>query len=124
FRIPKGCAVLILLRESHRDSNVFPDPDRFLPERFLNRQYSADEFAPFGFDLRCIAAELVIRLGTLFVVELVGGYTWLVASDGPRQRGRHFWEPHSTFAIDLRPHVRPQSAAEKILHSPTLKSTS
>ena len=71
YRIPKGCCLLILLRESHRDGDNFHDPDCFLPERFLNRQYSADEFAPFGFDHRCIAAELVVRLGTMFVEELL-----------------------------------------------------
>src|SRR5262249_55738341 len=87
YRFPKGCCVLILLRETHRAGDNFHNPDDFLPQRFLDRQYSSDEFAPFGFDHRCIAAELVIRLSTLFVEELVDGYTWSISGDGPRQRG-------------------------------------
>jgi cytochrome P450 len=110
YRIPRGCTVRILLRETHRDGDIFPDPDRFFPERFLNRKYSPDEYAPFGFDHRCIAAELVVTLSTLFVEELIDGFTWSVATDGPRHRGRHFWEPHPSFAIDLRPRARLQPA--------------
>ena len=109
YRIPKGSAVRILLREAHRDPAIFPDPDRFNPSRFMNRRYSADEYAPFGLgEHRCIVADLVVRLSTLFVEELVAGFNWSVLCDRPRKRGRHHWEPNPSFAIDLRP--RPQVA--------------
>jgi cytochrome P450 len=109
YRIPKGSAVRILLREAHRDPAIFPDPDRFNPSRFLNRRYSADEYAPFGLgEHRCIVADLVVRLSTLFVEELIAGFTWSVLCDPPRQRGRYHWEPSRSFAIELRP--RPQAA--------------
>jgi cytochrome P450 len=81
---------------------VFDEPDRFDPHRFLGRRYSADEYAPFGIGAhRCIADALVTRLGTIFVEELVMGFEWSVAEDGPLHRGKYHWEPAAVFAIDL-----------------------
>jgi cytochrome P450 len=103
FHVPRGSWVAILLRESHRDPHVFPEPDAFRPHRFLERTYSADEYAPFGIDEhQCIAASLVVRTATLFVEELMKGFSWSVCSDGPRVHGHFHWEPSSSFAIDIR----------------------
>jgi cytochrome P450 len=102
YRIPEGSNVCTLLRETHRDPAVFDEPDRFDPHRFLGRRYSADEYAPFGIGAhRCIADALVTRLGTIFVEELVMGFEWSVAEDGPLHRGKYHWEPAAVFAIDL-----------------------
>ncbi len=107
YRIPKGSWVCILMRESHRDANVFPDPDAYRPQRFLDRVYSANEYAPFGLDEHhCIGRALVVTIGTLFVQELVAGYEWSIAGDGPRVFGPLHWQPSPSFAIDLRPRVR------------------
>ncbi|MBF6213644.1 cytochrome P450 [Nocardia puris] len=50
-----GIAVPLL----HSDPAVWPDADRFRPERFLERRYSPFEFAPFGGGhRRCVGATL------------------------------------------------------------------
>jgi cytochrome P450 len=103
-RIPQGSFLRILLRESHRDASMFDDPDAFKPGRFTHQKYRLDAYAPFGLGgHRCIASPLVLRLGTLLVEELVGGFDWSVVRDGPRHRGKHHWEPSPQFAISLRP---------------------
>jgi cytochrome P450 len=103
YHIPKGSWVSILLREPHRDPASFVEPDRFMPQRFLDRTYSADQYSPFGIDQhQCIGKFLVIRVGAIFVEELVGGYNWTVSSDGPRHYGHFHWQPSPTFAIDLK----------------------
>ena len=102
-RIPAGCAVRILLRESHRDSNVFVNPDLFDPHRFIEKTYNSSQYAPFGIGgHRCIAAGLVVRIATIFVEELTSGFSWLKTNDGPRHRGPFHWEPSPEFSIELR----------------------
>jgi cytochrome P450 len=104
FRVPKNSWVGILIRESHRDPDTFNDPDSYCPHRFLERTYSSDEYSPFGIDEhQCIAASLVVRLGALFVEELVQGFSWTVTADGPRRHGHLHWEPSPSFAIEIRP---------------------
>ena len=104
FRVPKGSALRVMLRETHQNSDVFPEPERYQPCRFVGKSYSADDFAPFGVGgHRCIVGTMVIRLCSLAVEELVAGFTWTVVGDGPRFRGRHHWEPSQNFAIALRP---------------------
>ncbi|CCF66283.1 cytochrome P450 [Nocardia cyriacigeorgica] len=62
-----GVAVPLL----HSDPAVWSEPDRFRPERFLDRRYTPFEFAPFGGGFRrCVGAaladtELRIALATI-----------------------------------------------------------
>jgi len=46
--LPAGAAVSPSACLIHRRADVFPDPDRFRPERFLDRSYSPFEDLPFG----------------------------------------------------------------------------
>lgn len=106
FHFPKDAWVSILTRETHRNAHAFPDPDAFRPERFIARRPAADEYSPFGLgEHQCIASALTVRVCALFIEELVRGYTWTVASDGPRCFGLH-WEPSPRFAIELVPVAR------------------
>ena len=50
MRFPAGWMIRCCINESHRDPAVFPEPDRFDPERFARRAYSREEYAPFGAD--------------------------------------------------------------------------
>ncbi len=57
--MPKGEVVRVCLWEGHKDEASFPDPFAFRPERFLEQDFSLDQFAPFGLDKRrCIGADL------------------------------------------------------------------
>ncbi len=55
----------------HQNEDLYPNPQEFRPERFLERQFSPYEFMPFGAGVRrCVGAalaqyELKIVLGTL-----------------------------------------------------------
>src|SRR6202049_4824458 len=49
-----GCIYL-----THHREDVYPDPDEFRPERFLERRYSPFEYLPFGGGIRrCIGMGL------------------------------------------------------------------
>jgi cytochrome P450 len=62
-----GIAVGLL----HENEETFPDPLRFVPERFLDKKYSPNEFAPYGGGIRrCVGApfgdlEVKVILGAL-----------------------------------------------------------
>lgn len=51
------------------DAALFPDPDRFMPERFIGskHQHDADFTLPFGFGRR-ICAGIDVAQQSLFIV--------------------------------------------------------
>lgn len=61
-----GCIYLL-----HQREDLYPQPDQFRPDRFLERQFSPYEFMPFGAGVRrCVGSalamyEMRIVLGTL-----------------------------------------------------------
>ena len=97
--IPAGWLVRICVQESHRDPAIYPNPDRFDPDRFLGRVFGRSEYSPFGADNHgCLGAMVALFLGRIFVEELCHGYDWQLAQDGPPERGtrhRHHWRPSS-----------------------------
>jgi len=104
--IPAGWILRLCVNESHRDPAVFPDPDRFDPQRFLERGYSRNEYSPFGGHTHgCMGAHLAYFLGRILVEELALGYEWTVVRDGPLERGsrhRDHWRPSSLRRVSLR----------------------
>lgn len=80
YDLTPGMSVITSMLWAHSNPAVFPQPERFLPERFLDRTYTPFEFFPFGGGhRRCIGAafglyEMKIVLGTLlrrFQLELL-----------------------------------------------------
>ena len=57
YRIPSGTGVGVAICAIHQDPSIYEEPDRFRPERFLDRSYSAFQFLPFGGShRRCLGA--------------------------------------------------------------------
>lgn len=71
YRLPEGIGVTVATTLLHSRPDVFPEPDRFKPERFLERKFSPFEYTPFGGGARrCLGAafaiyEMKIVLGTI-----------------------------------------------------------
>ena len=47
--VRKGTTVFIFIFGIHHDANVFPNPDKFDPERFAENSLISDERSPFAF---------------------------------------------------------------------------
>ena len=57
YVVPAGETIFVLLCAVLRDPRLFPEPTTFRPERFLERSFTAAEFAPFGGgSRRCLGA--------------------------------------------------------------------
>jgi cytochrome P450 len=69
--IPVGTGVAAAVAAVHLDPDIYPEPDAFRPERFLERKFSPFEFLPFGGGhRRCLGAafasyEMRIVLGSM-----------------------------------------------------------
>ena len=69
--LPAGMGVMASITQAHSNPTVFPEPERFRPERFLERKFSPFEYMPFGGGARrCVGAafaqyEMKVALGTL-----------------------------------------------------------
>jgi cytochrome P450 family 110 len=61
FTVPEDYGVVVSIVGLHSDPRVFEEPQAFRPERFLNRQYGAFEYMPFGGGhRRCIGAAFAM----------------------------------------------------------------
>jgi unspecific monooxygenase len=68
----------------HRQENLYPEPEKFKPERFIERQFSAYEFMPFGGGIRsCIGDELALYLMKLILATIVFNYQLKLADNQP-----------------------------------------
>ncbi len=47
--IRKGTTVYIFIDAIHHDANVFPDPDKFDPDRFLKSAMASEDRSPFAY---------------------------------------------------------------------------
>lgn len=108
FLIPRGWLVRVCIREIHRRADVFPEPTRFLPDRFLSPP-GPMAYAPFGASqISCLGEEMTLSFGRLLVTELAA-YEIAVADDGPPELGPFHWQPSGRFRVRLTPlTARPQ----------------
>jgi cytochrome P450 len=80
YQFEKGTALIPCTYLTHHREDIYPEPKRFKPERFLERQFSPYEYLPFGGGhRRCIGLafaqmEMKIALATIlqqFQLKLV-----------------------------------------------------
>jgi cytochrome P450 family 110 len=89
----------------HRREDLYPDPARFRPERFLERQYASHEYFPFGGGARtCVGASLAPLEMKLVLAEIVTQCDLVAAHEGPVRPLRHgtLLAPSDTMKFVLR----------------------
>lgn len=71
YTLPAGAGVAVFSRMIHSREDLYPEPDTFRPERFLERKFTPYEFIPFGAGVRrCLGAafaeqQLKVVLATI-----------------------------------------------------------
>uniref|UniRef100_A0ACD5ZL88 Uncharacterized protein n=1 Tax=Avena sativa TaxID=4498 RepID=A0ACD5ZL88_AVESA len=85
--IPKGSTVLVNLWAIHHDSKVWKDPNKFIPERFMEDEdanfYGADfKFIPFSAGRRiCLGLPLATRTLHIMLGSLLHRFEWTLPSE-------------------------------------------
>ncbi|KAH0695202.1 hypothetical protein KY285_022299 [Solanum tuberosum] len=81
FHIQKGSRIIINCYAIHRDPNVWPDPEKFFPERFdgssIDFRGRDFQLLPFGSGRRsCPGMQLGVTIVRLMVAQLVHCFEW------------------------------------------------
>lgn len=72
YTIPAGRAVGVAIGPLHRRPDLYPEPRAFNPERFLRREYTPFEFAPFGGGARrCLGAAFSLYESKLVLAAML-----------------------------------------------------
>lgn len=90
--LPAGVGVVAAAGLAHFNPAIYPEPQRFSPERFLNRKFTPFEYLPYGGGARrCLGAafasyEMKLVLGTILAAQRLK----LVHEELPKSVNRHF----------------------------------
>jgi cytochrome P450 len=102
YVVPEHWYLRVCVQEAHRDPAVFPNPEAFDPERFLERRYTRGEYAPFGMLTHsCLGANTTARLAETFVRELSHSYDLEVVKDGAVVHDGYHWRPSTRHRVRL-----------------------
>ena len=72
YRLPAGVTVVPCIHLAHRDPTIYPEPDRFRPERFLETPPGTYTWIPFGGGVRrCLGASFAQQEMAIVLEELV-----------------------------------------------------
>jgi len=89
YMVPKGSRVLVNVWAMGHDEHIWPDPEKFTPERFLGRavDFRGGEFEliPFGAGRRiCPGMPLAIKLVHVILGSLLNQFKWRLPADVER----------------------------------------
>jgi cytochrome P450 len=84
YQFEAGTALMPSIYLIHQREDIYPEPKRFKPERFLERQYSPYEYFPFGgSNRRCIGAALALLEMKLVLATIVSRFQLTLTSSRP-----------------------------------------
>jgi cytochrome P450/NADPH-cytochrome P450 reductase len=114
YPITRDDECLMLLPALHRDPAVWPDPDRFDPDRFADgREIAPKAWMPFGNGLRaCIGRSFAIQEATLVLAMMLQRFE--IAATGPYElkiQETLTWKPDGVtiYARVRQPRAKPSS---------------
>lgn len=84
YALEPGTFVMPSIYLAHHRAAVYPEPQQFRPERFLERQFSPYEYLPFGGgDRRCIGSAFALFEMKLVLFELVSHLDLAIVNSRP-----------------------------------------
>ena len=87
--LPAGVTVVPAIHLVHRDPTIYPEPDRFRPERFLETPPGTYTWIPFGGGVRrCLGAAFAQQEMAVVLRELVSRRTIVPTNPAPERNFR------------------------------------
>jgi cytochrome P450 len=87
--LESGTIVMGCIYLAHRREDVYPDPEKFRPERFLERRFSPFEYLPFGGgSRRCIGMAFAQFEMKLVISRILSTFELAFTSKRPVRLGR------------------------------------
>ncbi|KAK9131943.1 hypothetical protein Scep_011471 [Stephania cephalantha] len=89
YDVPSGTIVVANVWAIHRDPKVWPEPDKFMPERFMQSILQGEskdgfKFVPFGIGRRgCPGGGLATRIIALALASVLWCFEWEKIGDEP-----------------------------------------
>ncbi len=84
YQFQPGTIILPNIYLTHHREDLYPDPKRFKPERFLERQFASHEFMPFGGgNRRCIGMAFAMYEMKLVLPTLLSRWQLELADNKP-----------------------------------------
>lgn len=115
YPLEVGARVYACIYLAHRRSDLYPDPEQFRPERFLERKYSMSEFLPFGGGgRRCIGDVLAQFEMKLILATLLSRHHFALTREAPEKPTRR--------GVNVAPASGVQMKVQEIKFSPGVDS--
>ncbi|KAK9131926.1 hypothetical protein Scep_011454 [Stephania cephalantha] len=114
YDVPSGTIVAVNAWAIHRDPNVWPEPDKFMPERFMQSPQQGDnkdtfKFVPFGIGRRgCPGEGFAMRVMALALGSILHCFEWEKIGDEPinmdmSEGNQHFMPKAKALEVLCRP---------------------
>lgn len=106
-KVPRGTAVVVILYNVHRNPEVYPDPERFDPERFSENhahKRGPYDYVPFSAGARnCIGQKYALLEMKVMLVKLLAAYRFLPgkSTDSIRVQGDFVLRPSGYMALRI-----------------------
>ncbi len=82
--VPANSNVGVAICLVHTDPRIYPQPDKFIPDRWSQRRYKPHEFMPFGGGIRrCIGAPLAMLEMKAVTAAWIKHFNFELPSDAP-----------------------------------------
>ncbi|WP_449417850.1 cytochrome P450 [Phormidium nigroviride] len=86
YKLSPGTLLRVNICLTHRREDLYPEPNKFKPERFLERKFSPYEFLPFGGGTRsCIGATLALFEMKLILATMLSRYQLELGDSKPEK---------------------------------------
>lgn len=89
WRIPEGFSILVSLLLLHRDPEIYPDPDRFDPQRFLDDKPNTYSWVPFGGGTRRCVGAAFANMEMDIVLRTVLRHFTIRTTSAPGEKWHH-----------------------------------